>query len=304
MQPPIDRHAEEVTPLDQQLAVPMFLVALASLLLLGAFFHLTDARVSSILAISLLSGLALCHLAMIVETWLHWRAGGRQMRQHIYYCLMPITRMCPHDHRTGERAWVPFVGWRKTTDRLEQYLARLFGLPMIFIALLVLPVVAIEFMYPEQLEHYFWFKFAVETTAGFIWMAFVFEFVVMISVVEKKWTYCRVNWIDLAVILLPLVSYMGAARLGRLVKLKQLSRTAKIYRMRGLALRGWRAIVALEVIDKILRRKPEHRAEKLRSEIEEKEREIEYLREQLQAMQKRIAQKESQTSAKPEAESN
>ena len=128
-------------------------------------------------------------------------------------------------------------------------------------------------------------RFAIDSCSGFIWMAFVFEFVVMFSVVEKRLRYCRQNWIDVAVVLLPLVNFMGAARLGRLVKLKQLSRTAKIYRMRGLVLRTWRAIVALGVIDTLLRRDPEQRMDKLRIQIEEKQEEIEHLHKELARIQ-------------------
>ena len=116
-------------------------------------------------------------------------------------------------------------------------------------------------------------------------MAFVFEFVVMFSVVEKRLRYCKQNWIDLAVVLLPLVNFMGAARLSRLVKLKQLSRTAKIYRMRGLILRSWRAIVALDVIDTLLRRDSEQRMEKLQNQIDEKQQEIEQLKIQMQRLE-------------------
>ena len=160
MNEPIDRHTQDVTSLDQRLAIPMFVISLCSLLLLGAFFHLTGGDVTSRLSVGLLVGIAGTYVAMFAETALHIRAGSRQMRQHLYYCLLPMARLCPHDHLSGERAWVPFLGWRKRTDYLEHRLARMFGGPMILIALLVLPVVGIEFLYPEQLEAYFWFNFA------------------------------------------------------------------------------------------------------------------------------------------------
>ena len=112
-------------------------------------------------------------------------------------------------------------------------------------------------------------------------MAFVFEFVILVSVVERKLAYCRKNWIDLAVILLPLLSFMRAARLGRLVQLKQLSRTARIYRLRGIALRTWRAFVTLDVIDMILKRDPAYRIDKLQEEITDKQAELAYLQSEL-----------------------
>ena len=115
----------------------------------------------------------------------------------------------------------------------------------------------------------------------------MFEFVVMVSVVERKLRYCKQNWIDLAIVLLPLVSFIGAARLARLVKLKQLSRTAKIYRMRGLALKTWRAVLTLNVIDKLLRRDDEYHIERLEGQIAEKELELQELHDQLRSIRAR-----------------
>lgn len=276
--------AEKCTELDRRLAVPMFLVALAFLLITGALLHLTDGNLFSPFGIQCLISLGVLYLLIIAETMLHWRAGSRNMRQHLSYLLMPIFRLCPRDHINGERAWVAGIGWHETTHRFERYLARRFSGPMIIVALMVLPVVAIEFFWFEAIHHYPTWKFLIETSSGFIWMSFVYEFVVMVSVVEKKVRYCKQNWIDLAIVMLPLVSFIGAARLGRLIKLKQLSRTAKVYRMRGLAIRAWRAVVTLNVIDTLLRRDHAFRMEKLANEIAEKQREIEILQHELEQL--------------------
>lgn len=284
----IDRPEKKVTLLDRKLAIPMFIVGLSFLLLLGSFLHLAIGNYSDWLAISLLSGMGICYVLCGLEWLAHWRSGAKQLNQHWYYIILPFLRICPRDHDDGDRVWVPFVGWRRRTERLEKYLTRLFGGPMIIIALLVLPVVGLEFCLPKQIEARPWLQIALAISSALIWVAFVFEFVVMISVVKKKLVYCRKNWIDLAIVLLPLVSFIGAARLGRLMRLKQLTRTAKIYRMRGLALRSWRAIVALEVIDKLLRRDPVKVEERLLDQIKEKEREIEQLRSQLESVRERI----------------
>ena len=232
--------------------------------------------------------LGILYLFFVAETVVHWCTGARNMKQHIAYLLMPIMRLCPHDHADGNLAWVPGLGWRKTTPQLATFLARIFSGPMIVIALLVLPVVGAEFLYADAMAAHPRRKFVIDTCSGFIWMAFVFEFVVMISIVQKRLRYCKKNWIDVAVVLLPLVSFLGAARLSRLAKLKQLSRTAKIYRMRGLVIRSWRAIVALEVIDALLRRDSDHRMEKLKDRIAEKQQEIDQLNNQVERLRLKI----------------
>ena len=300
----LDRHSEEVTHFDRIFAVPMFVVTVLFLVLLAGLLHLTDGDLLGPLGTKFLAGLGVLYLCFVVETIIHWRSGSRNMRQHISYLLMPVMRLCPHDHADGERAWIPGLGWRIMSSHLEKYLSRIFSAPMIIIALLVLPVVGVEFFYAEQLASNSLSKRIVEMCSAFIWMAFVFEFVVMFSIVEKRIRYCKQNWIDIAVVLLPLVSFIGAARLSRLVKLKQLSRTAKIYRMRGLAIRSWRAIVALDVIDTILRRDPEQKMDRLQLQIDEKEEEIEYLRKQLEKLREQSGKKPKDEAHKDAAPQN
>lgn len=303
MESEIRNHSVECTPLDRFFAVPMFVVSMAFLLGTGALLHLTDGDLTCPLAVWLMAGLGFLYLFIVAETIAHWRSGSGNMKQHIAYLVMPIMRLCPRDHLSGKHVWLPGLGWRKTKTRLESFLARKFSGPMILIALLVLPVVGIEFLYADMIAEHPQRKFVIDTCSGFIWMAFVFEFVIMISVVEKRLRYCKKNWIDLAVVLLPLVSFMGAARLGRLVKLKQLSRTAKIYRMRGLAIRSWRAIVALDVIDALLRRDSEQRMEKLQNQIEEKQQEIEQLRSQMERLQAKVETDSAKALAKSKSTS-
>ena len=273
------------TKLDRLLSIPMFLLSLAFLFTLGSLFHLTDGDLFSPLAQKQLILLGVLYVGINAEVLLHWHAGAKGLKRHLWYLVFPAFRLCPRDHLTGQNLWIPGLSWQQTNKDLEQYLLRVFSAPMIVIALLVLPVVGIEFFYADEIAASVWGWYVINACSGFIWVAFVFEFVVMLSSVEKRFKYCRQNWIDVAVILLPLVSFMGAARLGRLLKLKQLTRTAKIYRIRGLALRAWRAVVALEVIDTLLRRDPETRMEALKNKIKEREMEIQELTKRLNRLE-------------------
>jgi voltage-gated potassium channel len=280
----LDCSAQECTVLDRQLAGPMFLVALSFLLITGAMLHLTDGNILCPFGINCLIALGVLYLLIVAEAILHWGAGSQNMGQHVSYLLMPIFRLCPRDHIDGQQAWVAGIGWREATRGFEQYLSRLFSGPMILIALMVLPIVAVELIWSETIYHDPVWKFLIETTSGFIWMSFVYEFVVMVSIVKKRLLYCKQHWIDLAIVLLPLVSFMGAARLGRLIRLNQLTRTARIYRLRGLVIRAWRAVVTLNVIDKLLRRDCTFRIERLEEEIAEKQREIKSLQQELEQL--------------------
>ncbi len=276
-----------VNRLDQLFCLPMFVAAILFLLLTGSVVHLKEGHLlDTRMGFCCLIGIVLLYPLFVIEALVHYFAGSRNMQQHFWYLLMPIFRLCGRDHVNGTHVWLPQLGWQETNRSLEKKLTRRFSIPMIVIALLVLPVVVLEFFWAELIAQSPRLTFTLETATVWIWMAFVFEFVVMISVVDRKLAYCRKNWIDLAIVLLPLLSFMRAARLGTVMQIKQLSRTARIYRMRGIALRTWRAFVTLDVLDMVLRRDPNYRMEKLEEEINERADELRYLKSELARLRK------------------
>ena len=283
-----DQSKAPVNWLDQRLCLPMFIASLLFLLLAGALVHLKEGHLlNTWMGTGCLLGLSLLYPLFVIETVLHYLAGSRNMRQHFWYLLMPIFRLCGRDHVDGSHVWLPRLGWQPIDRSLEKLLARRFSIPMIIIALLVLPVVVLELFWAELIFNSPWLTFTLETATICIWMAFVFEFVVMISVTKRKLVYCRKNWIDLAIVLLPMLSFMRAARLGTAMQIQQLSRTARVYRLRGIALRTWRAFVTLDVLDMILRRDPSYRMEKLAEEIAEQTEELNHLKSELNRLKRR-----------------
>ena len=283
-----DHSKAPVNWLDQRLSLPMFIASLLFLLLTGALVHLKEGHLlNTWMGTGCLLGLSLLYPLFVIETVLHYLAGSRNMRQHFWYLLMPIFRLCGRDHVDGSHVWLPRLGWQPIDRSLEKLLARRFSIPMIIIALLVLPVVILELFWAELIVNSSWLTFVLETATICIWMAFVFEFVVMISVTKRKLVYCRKNWIDLAIVLLPMLSFMRAARLGSALQIQQLSRTARVYRLRGIALRTWRAFVTLDVLDMILQRDPSYRMEKLAEEIVEQTEELNHLKLELNRLKQR-----------------
>src|SRR5262249_61667669 len=75
-----------------------------------------------------------------------------------------------------------------------------------------------------------------------IWLAFALEFLVMASLAEDRINYCLCHWLDLAVVVLPLIDFLPILRLLRLRRLfegQQVSRLGRLYRLEGL-LGRWR----------------------------------------------------------------
>ena len=227
---------------------------------------------------------------VILETVVHWvtRPYTREMlRYHgfgVLFCLCPALRMCARSPEMHQRLWLPGLGWRRADHRLRRRLERLFSVPMIIIALLIMPVLIVEFFLKEQVANHLWLRILLHVGTGLIWFAFAAEFILMVSVADKKLTYCKKNWLDLAIILLPVISFlrslqaMRAIRLAKVMKIQQLSKLARVYRLRATAMKVVRAFVVLDVFRRILKTSPEKSITRLQRQLDEVENEAKRLR--------------------------
>ena len=225
------------------------------------------------------------------------KRGESFHRQHRYwwaFCLCPPLRMCARHRGSRERIWLPKLGWQVADHRLIRRLERAFSLPMIGIALLILPVLGLQTFYQERIADYPALRAALHVGTGVIWFAFATEFIVMVSVTPRKFTYCRQHWLDLVIIVLPLISFLRtlrilrAAKLMNLGKVQQLSRLMRVYRLRGVTLRGWRALLLLDMVQRLLLSSPEKRIRKLEALCIDKERELEQLHEQIESLRAQL----------------
>ncbi|MGF1581947.1 MAG: hypothetical protein ACFCD0_21690 [Gemmataceae bacterium] len=208
--------------------------------------------------------------------------------------MFPPLRIGARSYLDPHLYWLPIIGWNHADKDLRRKVEKIFSVPMIVIALMVLPVLAveaaIEYVWPD-LRGNFSIKIAVDIGNALIWAAFAFELIVMLSLAEKKLAYCITHWIDLAVVLLPLSHFLPALRLlraGRLVAGLKLGRMARLYRLRGLAMRAWRSILVLQVLQRLFNNSLEKRLNQLQElkmakleELEELEMEIESIENQI-----------------------
>lgn len=196
---------------------------------------------------------------------------GSHLR-HLLICVVPPLRLCARNRELENAMWFPGIGWRKSDEHLRMQLQRYFSMPMLGIAILILPVLGIEFFLSKQVAEHSLLRFGLHFSTGLIWFAFTCEFLVMISVAENRIDYCKKHWLDLAIILLPLISFLRslqivrATRLAKITKVQQLSKMARVYRLRGVSTRALRALLLLEVAEKLLRPKPAKHLVKLRAE--------------------------------------
>lgn len=222
--------------------------------------------------------------------------GQSMDRQYPFWlsvCLFPPLRLCARHRTNRQMVWLPNLGWQPVGRYLQRRLERAFSIPMVWIALLILPVLALQAIFKGDIVNYPVLRLALHFGTGLIWFAFAAEFIVMVSVAEKKLTYCKKHWLDLVIILLPLVSFLRtlrllrASRLLQVGRLQQLSKIVRVYRLRGLAMRGLRALLILELFSRLLRTTPEQRIEKLMAEYREKQEELDFLKAEIDELRKK-----------------
>ena len=249
-----------------------------------------------------IAGMLIVWPIVILESIFHWctrpwdRAHSKAHWFGLLHCICPALRMCGRFPEMHGRMWLPGLGWRRPNRHLRQRLERLFSVPMIVIALMIMPVLIIEFFLKAQVAQYSWLRFALHVGTGVIWFAFAAEFILMVSVSNKKLAYCKKHWIDIAIILLPLFSFlrslraMRATRLSSLLRVPQVGKMARIYRMRGTAVKAVQALVLLEVFQKWLGANEEKKLDKLRRQLKEVESEGKVLRRQIAKLEAAVAQ--------------
>lgn len=228
--------------------------------------------------------------AVLASSWQQFR------RDHPYawiVCCVPPLRLCARD-RTGAGAiWFPGIGWQQPTLSFYRLLERRTSVPMMGVALLILPILGLQLKFGDDIVNYPTLRIALFIGTGVIWFAFATEFIVLASVTDKKLKYCKKHWMDIVIIALPLVSFLRslhlfkAAKFMKMGKLQQLSRLIRVYRLRGVVMRAFRALLVLDLLQRLLRVSPEKRLAKLEADYAEKTLELELLREEIEQLRLR-----------------
>ena len=171
--------------------------------------------------------------------------------------------------------WLPGLGWRQVNKRLRRRLERQFSVPMILIALMILPVLLVDFFLKAQVVEHNWLRMMLHISTGIIWFAFAFEFILMVSIADTKLEYCKLHWLDIAIIFMPAVSFLRSLRV---LRASQVMKMARVYRLRATAVRALRAMIILEFFQRMMGSDPEQRIRKLEQQLEDVESEAKELR--------------------------
>ena len=213
--------------------------------------------------------------------------GKPALMRLLLVCLLPPFRMMISPAVPNRYIWQPRRGWQPTgKEQLERLESRM-ALPMLLITFLVLPVIAAETLFKAQLEQSPWLMLCMYLLTAVIWVvfAFAFEFVLLVSVAERKVDFCKTNWLNIAIIILPLVAFLRTLRLFRFLRMANAGRLMRAYRLRGLMTRTMRIALFLSLIERIKQRDPEKYRLHLEEKIQEKEAELETMKAKLRELQ-------------------
>lgn len=113
---------------------------------------------------------------------------------------------------------------------------RRFEIPVLVAALLVVPVIVIE----EQATSLGWMRL-VGAGNWLIWSAFTAEYVIVVSLSDRRWAYTRKAWLDVFIIVssFPLLpGLLASTRLLRLLRLGRVFRLLRLLRLAAVISRG------------------------------------------------------------------
>ena len=267
----------------------MFWVAFLHLLLVAGFVHRAHHPEATRFEIQIMGyGLLVLWPVIVLETWVAFLIRDRAVRPRrstlvraIWITFVPPLRMgmpCPF---TG-RLWLPRWGWCERGKCLEDRLDRAFHKPMLVFAILILPVLALEFTRVADVRSSPSLALTLHISVAVIWVAFAVELAVKVSAARRPVRYCKERWLDLAIVVLPMLEFAltalaDAAFLSRLLRLsraaspEQLARLGQMYRLRGLITKGWRAVLVLRLVAKLTGNTPQKQLRKLEEQIADAE---------------------------------
>lgn len=204
-----------------------------------------------------------------------------QIKRALAICLCPPLRLGATSPAQDNKLWLPGLGWREPGRQLCKDLQQKLSMPMLVIALTILPVLLIEKVFNNAVIEHAWLRLLLNTATGFIWLAFTTEFIVMVNSSAKKIAYIKANWIDLAIILLPLIAFLRSFSL--------LAKLGKAYRMRGIVTKTMRALALLEIADRLTGNDPVKKLQRLTDQYQEKMEELEALQEEIKLLEAEVS---------------
>lgn len=294
------------TPGETRLARVMFALAAVFLLLLAGLIHRAQqSQVTDTELRVMYGGLAalwpLFALEAIYGVLRRDRTKPRRpvLLRALLVVLLPPFRMGSPDTRTG-LIWLPRLGWRPPGKELYKRLDVIFSGPMILFALLILPILALEYFRAAQVKSTPELALALHVAVALIWVAFATEFILDSAAAPEPLTHVKERWLDLAIVVLPMLDFIltkwvDAAPLARLLRLgralapEQIRGLQQAYRLRGVVTKAWTAFLVLGGMNRLLGNADAKRLRAVETEMATLEERLAELRAEAEELRAKVA---------------
>ena len=266
------------------LAKPMFFLSLLFLVILAGLLHRVPQPEATEFELHVIAwGLGIVWLLLAFEALvgllLHpadesfYQALGR----FLVICLCPPLRIGARSQVRPNHIWLPRLGWQPIDWRLARAVEQFFSIPLMVIAFMVLPLLVIDYHWYDVIRAEARLALLSDVASSIIWLAFAVELTVSMSAAEDKPMYCLRHWVDVLIVVLPFVEVLPAIRMlrmARVLRMEYLGRFGRLYRLRGLAMKAWRSLLLLKVVQRLICRNPEKRLARLKVALAAKQQEV------------------------------
>ena len=213
-----------------------------------------------------------------------WAARGRYRLREVageaaLIAVFPPMRLVLHSMGDRNIVWLPRLGWKKADRSLRMRVDRAFSGPMVALALLIVPLLVVEYFFHRFVAGSTTVALVTEVAAICIWISFAIELICKTTIARRPLRHLITHWVDLFIILLPVVALsvqlLSIAYIARLARVSQLARMGTMYRLRGLSTKAARAVLILLVSRRAGQRFIRGRIRALRRQVAEHYRDIE-----------------------------
>ncbi len=171
----------------------------------------------------------------------------------LFICLFPPLRLVTMRCQMPSALWL-YPQWHEINQKLLEEIETWFIYITLPVSLLMLPFWIIEIFHADLLYENFFLHHIVNLGNALIWALFVAEFMFEFSITSKRGEYLIKHWLELFIIILPMLILTRFMRLGYLTTLFGLGNLSELQVFRLAKLRQMLSLYRARVVfNRILR---------------------------------------------------